>query len=365
MAEIRNIGFPAPFRDITQLYFTESLQVLSRVPGAKTHLVGKRIEPISSDTVLTITPTTTFAHCPQLDVICVPVGLGTDALLNDEETLDFLRKQAKPTQYVTPKLHRLDGAGGGRPALRPPRHHPLVGDRLPWLARRNPGEDARLHRRYPITGGGVTAGLDFGLMLAEKLSDRTTAGDDPAHARIQSRAAVQFKRLAGNRACGGDGTAGRAVRESRRRRHQPRGRRGASRGAREGDGVGPHRHCERSEAIQRARSAPNKKRGIRSELRAFCLARFARAGLLRRFAPRNDGEMPGPQLSAARSDRRSAWRLRSNAPGARPSRPDRAPRGRWRARNGKRPGICSPRRRSGNDFQQAGSHRRPEPTCAM
>ncbi len=50
---------------------------------------------------MTLTPTTTFADCPQLDVNCVPGGGGTNDLLNDEEVLDFLRKQAEGAKYVT------------------------------------------------------------------------------------------------------------------------------------------------------------------------------------------------------------------------------------------------------------------------
>ena len=55
----------------------------------------------ADDFVLVLMPTVTFADCPQLDVICVPGGAGTDDLVNDEETLDFLRAQAKAAKYVT------------------------------------------------------------------------------------------------------------------------------------------------------------------------------------------------------------------------------------------------------------------------
>ena len=71
------------------------------MPGAKVHLIWKRIEPVTSDSVLMLTPTTTFADCPQLDVICVPGGFGTDDMINDEEMLAFLRKQAAGAKYVT------------------------------------------------------------------------------------------------------------------------------------------------------------------------------------------------------------------------------------------------------------------------
>ena len=94
MSEPLQIGLLV-FPKVTQLDLTGPLQVFSSVPGAKVHLVWKRIEPVPSDSVMTLTPTVSFADCPQLDVICVPGGQGTDALVNDEETLGFLRAQAR------------------------------------------------------------------------------------------------------------------------------------------------------------------------------------------------------------------------------------------------------------------------------
>ena len=82
------------FPRVTQLDFTGPLQVFSSLPGAQVHLIWKRIEPVASDSVLVLTPTVTFADCPQLDVICVPGGGGTDDMVNDEEMLAFLRRQA-------------------------------------------------------------------------------------------------------------------------------------------------------------------------------------------------------------------------------------------------------------------------------
>ena len=89
------------FPSVTQLDFTGPLQVFSSLPGAQVHLIWKRIEPVPSDSVMTITPTITFADCPQLDVICVPGGFGTDDMVNDEEMLAFLRKQAEGAKYIT------------------------------------------------------------------------------------------------------------------------------------------------------------------------------------------------------------------------------------------------------------------------
>src|SRR5260221_14048746 len=88
------------FPKVTQLAFTGPLQVFSSVPGAKVHLIWKRIERVASDTALVLTPTITFADCPQLDVICGPGGVGTDDMVNDEEMLDFVRRQAVAAKYI-------------------------------------------------------------------------------------------------------------------------------------------------------------------------------------------------------------------------------------------------------------------------
>src|ERR1700753_418620 len=89
------------FPKVTQLDMTGPLQVFAAVPGAKIHLIWKRVEPVPSDSVMTLTPTTTFADCPQLDVICVPGGQGINDMINDEDMLAFLRQQAEGAKYVT------------------------------------------------------------------------------------------------------------------------------------------------------------------------------------------------------------------------------------------------------------------------
>ena len=127
------------FPKVTQLDFTGPLQVFSSVPGAKIHLIWKRIEPVPSDSVMVLTPTTTFADCPQLDVICVPGGGGTDDMVNDEEMLAFLRKQAEGANTSPPSAPARwcwappDCCDGYRAATHWARGRPLGG------VRRDPG----------------------------------------------------------------------------------------------------------------------------------------------------------------------------------------------------------------------------------
>jgi cyclohexyl-isocyanide hydratase len=163
------------FPKVTQLDFTGPLQVFSSVPGAKIHLIWKRIEPVASDSVMLLTPTTTFADCPQLDVICVPGGMGTDDMVNDEEMLAFLRKQAEGAKYITSVCtgSLVLGAAGLLRGYRAATHWSAV-DHLPAFGA-IPARTRVCTDRNRVTGGGVTAGIDFALTLVEMLVDRKTA----------------------------------------------------------------------------------------------------------------------------------------------------------------------------------------------
>lgn len=163
------------FPKVTQLDFTGPLQVFSSVPGAKVHLIWKRIEPVTSDSVMMLTPTTTFADCPQLDVICVPGGMGTDDMVNDEEMLAFLRKQAEGARYVTSVCtgSLVLGAAGLLKGYKAATHWSAMEYLSAFGA--TPTKTRVCTDRNRVTGGGVTAGIDFALTLVSMLVDRTTA----------------------------------------------------------------------------------------------------------------------------------------------------------------------------------------------
>src|SRR5829696_4044519 len=66
------------------------------------HIVAKSKDPVPSDSGLSLMPTHTFENCPDLDLICVPGGYkGVIDALGDEETIDFVRRQASTARYVT------------------------------------------------------------------------------------------------------------------------------------------------------------------------------------------------------------------------------------------------------------------------
>ena len=163
------------FPKVTQLDLTGPVQVFSGLPDATVHLVWKRIEPVPSDSVLVLTPTMTFAECPQFDVICVPGGVGTNDLLNDKEVLAFLRRQAAGAKFVTSVCtgSLVLGAAGLLRGYRAATHWTAMDNLKDFGA--TPTKSRVCIDRNRVTGGGVTAGIDFALTLVAMLRDQKTA----------------------------------------------------------------------------------------------------------------------------------------------------------------------------------------------
>ena len=163
------------FPHVTQLDLTGPLQVFADVPGASVDVIGKTPDPVPTDAVITLTPTITYAECPQLDVLCVPGGHGVDLLLDDDETLGFLRSQAERARYVTSVCTGalLLGAAGLLQGYRATTHWSAIELLAEFGAT---SERTRVCRdRDRITGGGVTAGIDFALSVVAERCGRAGA----------------------------------------------------------------------------------------------------------------------------------------------------------------------------------------------
>lgn len=163
-----NIGFVI-FPNLTQLDFTGPLQVLNRLPGAQTHIAAKSREPVPSDCGLSLVPTTTFADCPQLDLICVPGGYGVVGAATDRETVDFVRRQAAGARYVTSVCTGafVLGAAGLLRGRRATTHWAYT-DMLE-LVGATYQKGRIVQDGNVITAGGVTAGIDFAFQVAAEI----------------------------------------------------------------------------------------------------------------------------------------------------------------------------------------------------
>lgn len=157
------------FPGLTQLDLTGPYEVLARMQGAKVHLVWKTTEPVRSEHGMMLLPDRTFAECPPLEMIMIPGGTGINALLEDAEVLAFLRKHASSARYVTSVCTGalLLGAAGllkGRKAVTHWMSLPLL-EKFGAL----PAADRVVRDGRVITGGGVTAGIDFALSIVREV----------------------------------------------------------------------------------------------------------------------------------------------------------------------------------------------------
>lgn len=157
------------FPDVTQLDLTGPYEVLARVPGSQPHLLWKTLDPVRSDTGLTILPTTTLAEAPPLDLILVPGGGGINALLTDSEILDFLKERAASTRHLagicTGSL--VLGAAGLLEGKRAGTHW-ASRDFLAAFGATLVAERVVVDGSL-FTGGGVTAGIDVALRIVGDL----------------------------------------------------------------------------------------------------------------------------------------------------------------------------------------------------
>ena len=166
------------FPNVTQLDLTGPAQVLSRLGGdARLDLVWKTRDPVPTDAGFSILPTATLADVPAPDVLCIPGGLGVNGVIADDAVMDWVAAAGASATWVTSVCTGsliLGAAGllrGYRAGCHWAQRHmlPLFGA--------EPVAERVVVDRSRVTGGGVTAGIDFALTLTALLR-----GEDPARA---------------------------------------------------------------------------------------------------------------------------------------------------------------------------------------
>jgi putative intracellular protease/amidase len=167
------------FPGVTALDLVGPQAVLGALPGMTCRLVARKRRPIVTDTGLRLLPDDDFATAPERpDILLVPGGAeGVVTALGCAATLDWLARAGAEAGWVTAVCSGalLLGAAGLLRGYRATSHW-AVRDELTRFGARP------VARRVVIdgnraTGGGVTAGIDFGLALAARL-----AGEEEARA---------------------------------------------------------------------------------------------------------------------------------------------------------------------------------------
>ena len=159
---------------VTHLDFTGPHQVLSRAPNSETivaSLGGRDIEAEG----LTFTNLADLAKIDRCDVICIPGGFGTTAAMLDEAFMAQVRRLGAGAKYVTSVCtgSLILAAAGFLKGKRAACH-------WAWRSLLEPfgaivGEERVVRDDNTITGGGVTAGIDFGFVMLEELAGRDYA----------------------------------------------------------------------------------------------------------------------------------------------------------------------------------------------
>ena len=168
------IGFLL-YPHVTQLDMTGPAQFLSRMSDTEIHLVWKDKAPVMTDAGFSVVPTDDLASCPSLDMICMPGGAGQVPLMGDADVLGWIARQGAQAQYVTSVCSGslLLGAAGLLNGYKAGCH---------WAYREmlaafgaTPIPDRVVTDRNRITGGGVTAGIDFALTVIARIRGESEA----------------------------------------------------------------------------------------------------------------------------------------------------------------------------------------------
>jgi len=153
------------------------LTVFEALMNRDIHIIWKEKKEVATGSLIKITPNTTFAETPKdLDVLFLPGGVpGTLDLMKDKETLDFIVEKEKTTKFITSVCtgSLILGAAGLLKGYKATSHWSTLDVLKEFGA--IPTEARIVEDRKIITGGGVTAGIDFGLSIAAKLRNQTYA----------------------------------------------------------------------------------------------------------------------------------------------------------------------------------------------
>lgn len=157
------------FPDMTQLDLTGPYEMFARMPDATIDLVWKTRKPVRDFSGFTIVPSITLADCPPTDILFVPGGFGQAALMEDDEILRWIHRQAEEARFVTSVCtgSLLLAAAGLLTGHRATSHWQWR-DQLALFGA-EPVVERVVVDRNRITGAGVTSGIDFALRLATEL----------------------------------------------------------------------------------------------------------------------------------------------------------------------------------------------------
>jgi putative intracellular protease/amidase len=177
---VSDLQIAIPLYDrVTALDAVGPYEVLSRVPGAAVTFVGERTGPVRTDTgSLALTVDAPLDDVPDPDVVVVPGGPGTRAMLDPGPLPDWIAAAHRSTRWTTSVCTGalLLGTAGVLDGLEATTHWAAL-DLLDGLCATAVGDRRVVVQGKVVTAAGVSSGIDMALWLAAQL-----AGDDVARA---------------------------------------------------------------------------------------------------------------------------------------------------------------------------------------
>jgi putative intracellular protease/amidase len=166
------------FDELTALDAVGPYEVLSRLPEARVRFLAQEPGPKTTETgMLTLVAEAALADHPEPDVLVVPGGFGTRALMKDERMLDWIRHAHEHTQWTTSVCtgSLLLAAAGLLEGLEATTYWAALDVLAEYGAQ--PTEKRVVEQGKIITAAGVSSGIDMALTLAARI-----AGDGVAQA---------------------------------------------------------------------------------------------------------------------------------------------------------------------------------------
>ena len=166
------------FDRFTALDAVGPYEVLSRLPDTEVTFVAAERGPVRNDSrSLALVADRSLAEVTEADVLVVPGGPGTRAMLDDPALIEWVRRLHTTTQWTTSVCTGalVLGAAGVLQGLRATTHW-LQLERLAEFGAVPTGERVVIEGKV-MTAAGVSSGIDMALSLAARV-----AGDDVAQA---------------------------------------------------------------------------------------------------------------------------------------------------------------------------------------
>jgi putative intracellular protease/amidase len=164
------------YDDFTALDAVGPYEVLSRLPGARVTFVAAKPGPLATETgMLTLVAERSLDDLPHPDVLVVPGGTGTDAALDDEALVGWIRTAHETSRYTTSVCtgSLLLAAAGLLDGLEATSHWADL-DKLSKYGATPVGRRV-VEQGKVITAAGVSSGIDMALLLAARLTSDEVA----------------------------------------------------------------------------------------------------------------------------------------------------------------------------------------------